>query len=410
MNIKPFKRLLRRLLDNLLGGEQGNFQGLLFPWKQPELVSAQRVMLILSRVRLTAIAFAILTPLWIILDIAVFPDDIWTRLAIGRLLASAAFAMVPFLFRDSDRVRDAYLAIILLFSIPTLLFLYSHHLFATIQMTITGIGASFIAGYAFLPFVLVSGLSVFPLTALEGGAFVAPAILVELATGAFGQSLISPDARLGLIWLLILIGAVAVISGMSQLHYLSEIIVKSAHDPLTKVYNRATGSELLEKYFLLARRNGTPLSLLFFDLDHFKSINDHFGHDAGDQVLQNAALALKKAIRKEDLVVRWGGEEFLVVLPHITRMEPSFLIERLGREGLGMRPEGTPLTASMGLGEFTTDQPIHLNAFIELADQRMYRAKQSGRNRLCFGDEEGECFSPVFKPLPGSQHPATAKG
>lgn len=397
----PLRRRLRSLSTllqrRILGEGQADWRGLLLPWFQTELIQGQRSLLIISRARIIAALFALLTPTWIVVDLLLLPTPVWWQLALARLTASAAFAILAFRFRDSDRLGHAYQAAGWLFLIPSLFQILSQQIIFTQGIHLEGAAHSLVAGYAFLPFVLVAGLSVFPFTTLEGIALVIPALLLQGVSGAFTHDWLSMEAHFGLLWLLSLIGGVAVLSGMSQLHYLSEIIIKSAHDPLTKVYNRGSGRELLEKYLLLAQRNHSSLTLIFFDLDHFKSVNDRFGHEAGDQVLRDAANALRARTRRVDLLIRWGGEEFVLVMPHEEGSDGDRLariLDRLGAQGLGKRPDGEPLTASVGIAHLEPGQTVALPAFVEQADQRMYRAKQSGRNRVCFGDGEHD-ITPV---------------
>jgi len=391
VSINPIKSMSFRLLDRVLGDRaSSDLRGLLFPWYQPEIVASQRTSLIISRVRFIAALFALLTPLWIVLDMMFFPPGTYLKLATARLAAAVAFGALALLYHKSDRLRDAYIALALMFMIPTLFFVYSHMLFTSSGAQLTGFTASLVTGYAFLPFIMAAGLSVFPLTALEGLIFALPALFAELLSSAFGSSFISQDAHLGMIWLFALIATIAILAGMSQLHYLSEIVIKSSHDPLTGAFTRGAGEELLEKYYLMARRNNIPLTLIFMDLDNFKSVNDTYGHEAGDEVLRNAAQAILQQIRKEDLLVRWGGEEFLLVLPHADGKDPASTMKRLGSHGIGLRPDGTPLTASLGQAEYLRDRPRDLAEFIDIADRRMYRAKSSGKNRLCYGEDPSE--------------------
>lgn len=389
---KPWRRFPRQSISGLteliLGESQTDLWGLVFPWRQPGLIAAKRATLIISRARLVCILFAFLTPLWIPVDILAFPQAVWSKLATGRVAVSAAFAILPLLFPQSDRMRDAYLAVFLLLAVPLAFFYWTYALFSGLTLELSGLGAAVAAGYLFLPFVLVGGLALFPLTALEALVYALPIILTEVAVGDFGIGGFGPQMLWGLVWLLLLMAGLAAMSAMSQLHYLAEITMKAAHDQLTLVYNRGTGMELLAKYFFLAQRNNSPLNLLFFDLDHFKSINDRFGHEAGDEALRNAAANIKKSIRSADLLIRFGGEEFIVALPQLKTDHPEAVLERLRSNGLGTRPDGSPLTASVGMAEFLQDQPATLDALIQLADQRMYRAKESGRDRLCHGDGE----------------------
>ncbi|OOZ36955.1 hypothetical protein BOW51_04570 [Solemya velesiana gill symbiont] len=221
---------------------------------------------------------------------------------------------------------------------------------------------------------------------LEGLIFSLPIIAIEWFVGSLGQGIVNGDAHFGLVWLLSLVSIIAILSGVSQLHYLGEIIVKSAHDPMTGAFNRGAGEELLEKYYLLAERNRSPLTLIFIDLDHFKSINDQFGHEAGDDVLVRAVQNMLSNIRKVDLLIRWGGEEFVIVAPYASVADHGVIMAHIADVGLGERPDGRAVTASVGCAEYLNDQPATLAQFVECADKRMYLAKQAGRNRICYGD------------------------
>lgn len=372
-------------------------QHLLVPCTHPKLVTYHRAALIISRVRMIAALFAVLTPLWIILDVVYFPPDIWLRLAAGRVLVSSGFVLVYMLFRQSDSIWSAYLALALLFFVPSLFFLYSYAIFSFAGNSVVDVSVSMVTGYAFLPFVMATGLSVFPLTIFEGVVFAIPALFVELMTGLFGHNVLIEGSHLGLVWLFVLIAAVAVMAGMAQLHYLYEIIMKSSHDQLTGAFNRDTGEELLEKYYVMAERAGTPLTLIFLDLDNFKTINDHFGHDKGDETLFRMARTLAGATRREDLLIRWGGEEFLLVMPNAVENSLQSLSERLFEKGFGLRPEGWPLTASMGVADLQRDRPTSLAELIDMADKRMYRAKAGGKNAICFGEGKDDCYAEVIK-------------
>jgi diguanylate cyclase (GGDEF)-like protein/hemerythrin-like metal-binding protein len=117
------------------------------------------------------------------------------------------------------------------------------------------------------------------------------------------------------------------------------------------------------------------------DLDHFKVINDALGHAAGDRVLRGVADGLRAALRTSDSITRWGGEEFLILMPNTGLASATILAERI-REAIAARPfEGIgPVTASLGLSEFVP--PESLQAWVERTDQAMYRAKAEGRNRV----------------------------
>ncbi|MGE4278826.1 MAG: diguanylate cyclase [Magnetospirillum sp.] len=341
----------------------------------------RRALLILSRVRLVAFTFAILTPLWIPVDLMIFERALGMYLAALRVLASIAFVLLGLSYRSADSISIARWGLVWLLSIPTVFFLISHPLLA--QFAITDPAQQVIAaGYAFLPFVMVAGLSVFPITALEGAALSTPLLLAYLLTGILGYQLLPFASHLGAQWLLLLLAVVSTLSGMSQLHFMSQLVDQSSHDGLTRAYNRRVGEEIVAQQFLTAVRSSGPLSLAFVDLDNFKSINDRYGHEEGDNTLRNASAALRKVLRRGDVLVRWGGEEFLALMPNTDAEGARIALSRLRDAGLGMRPDGSPVTASIGVAERLADGASAWSELVEKADQRMYMAKQSGKDKV----------------------------
>lgn len=155
-------------------------------------------------------------------------------------------------------------------------------------------------------------------------------------------------------------------------------------DPLTGVHNRRGLFELAERDLQLALRAGAPLSVAAFDLDHFKRINDNYGHAEGDRVLREVALAAQNVIRKTDLIGRTGGEEFLVVLPNTPIEGAAILAERI-RAALETHVSvGEPpaaVTASFGVASLSGDCRS-LDTLQAVADEALYVAKRSGRNRV----------------------------
>lgn len=359
---------------------------LVVPTGHSPLVQRRRAGLIVSRVRWVAAVFAILTPLWIGVDLSIFPEPLAWWLAGLRVMASVAFASVALAFRNTESMKVASLALASLLAVPTVFFLISDPLVS--GYPIDGLAQALAAGYAFLPFVMVAGLSVFPITATEGAAYSAPLILATIAIIAGDFELLPFRTYLGALWLLGLISVVATLAGMSQLHFMIQLVNQASHDALTKVYTRRVGEELLDVQFSSAMRGGTPLALAFVDLDNFKSVNDRYGHEEGDNTLRKATEQLRKVLRRGDILIRWGGEEFLVVMPGTDAKGARVAIERLRAEGLGPRPDGVLQTASIGIAERMADSTADWGDLVEKADQRMYVAKKSGKDRVVtIGDE-----------------------
>lgn len=155
-------------------------------------------------------------------------------------------------------------------------------------------------------------------------------------------------------------------------------------DPLTDALNRRAFVTELEKEVGYARRHGEPLSLLMFDVDRFKRINDSFGHVTGDRVLRAIAGKVRDVKRQEDAFARFGGEEFVILLRATDSEGALLLAERVRRavEGLVVEAEGRRVDCTISLGVATLGEGADdAEALVDLADRRLYRAKSAGRNR-----------------------------
>lgn len=382
MNLNHTADLLWQRLAGLLSGElKVDELGLLaLPQLHPALLARRRATMIVNRVRLFALLFAVLTPLWSLIDLLVFPFPLWVNLALMRVLAGVTFASLVLHYKPSGELFDAYRAIALLFTIPTVFYIAS----ATILHgnELTGFSAAMAAGYAFLPFVLLAGLSIFPLTLLENVIIASPILFAQGLAGAMGWVTLDWPSFAGAFWLLLLITGVSMLAGMSQLAFMMALVRQAIRDPLTGVFSRASAEEMLELQFTIARRSETALSVAFIDLDHFKGINDRFGHEAGDKALLDMTGTVSQHLRRGDLLTRWGGEEFLLIMPNTDLHQAHAAMVRMRGIGFGLRPDNTPLTASIGIAECGADQRGDWKSLVELADQRMYQAKQGGRDQV----------------------------
>ena len=162
----------------------------------------------------------------------------------------------------------------------------------------------------------------------------------------------------------------------------------STRDALTQLYNRKYAGERLATEVAYAHRHGTLLSLVLFDLDHFKRVNDSFGHMAGDVVLRVVAAQVQKAIRTEDVFARYGGEEFVVLVRGIEHKSAGVLANRIRScvERLSIPWESGTIktTVSVGVASLSECGPkATVEALVALADGRLYEAKAGGRNRVC---------------------------
>ena len=157
-------------------------------------------------------------------------------------------------------------------------------------------------------------------------------------------------------------------------------------DDLTSLYNRRYLNISLKEQFEQCQRYDDDMSCLMLDLDHFKQVNDTFGHDFGDAVLREFAIRLKKATRKSDLRFRYGGEEFLIILPK-TSLERAFIFaDRIIQACRAMEyhhaGKSRVVTVSIGAVSFKKHQPKSFESMIKLADKRLFMAKEAGRDRV----------------------------
>jgi diguanylate cyclase (GGDEF)-like protein len=164
-----------------------------------------------------------------------------------------------------------------------------------------------------------------------------------------------------------------------------ELRVLATLDTLTHTYNRRHFLELAERECARAARHNVPLALLMVDVDHFKNINDTWGHLAGDDALRGIADACRSTIRRSDLLARYGGEEFVILSPQAGVRNAAQLAERLRARTQSIRIESLgrtiPVTVSIGVAEFQP-QRMDLDALIAEADRALYDAKRKGRDRV----------------------------
>lgn len=157
-------------------------------------------------------------------------------------------------------------------------------------------------------------------------------------------------------------------------------------DPLTRLYNRRYLMETLEREFQRSYRKQGYLSLVLLDIDHFKKINDTYGHQEGDVVLAAVAEMAQVELRRYDIAARYGGEEFVLVLPETPPPEALAVAERLRESVQSMefpRPmENLTVTISLGVATYPSERIDCIDSLIRQADEALYRAKQSGRNRV----------------------------
>lgn len=170
----------------------------------------------------------------------------------------------------------------------------------------------------------------------------------------------------------------------SQYH--EEIYRMTIVDGLTQVHNKRYLFDALEREVVRARRHGRDLGLLMFDIDHFKQVNDAYGHLAGDAVLKDLVSVVKERIRRDEILARYGGEEFAIILPE-TQLEGALALAesirmRVAQARFSFQGQVIPISISIGIA-ILDERDRNAADLIQRADEQLYQAKRGGRNRVC---------------------------
>ena len=246
--------------------------------------------------------------------------------------------------------------------------------------------------------------------ALASLTFAARSLGVLLAPGRLVQDgrLHESISMLGaLVWLFVSLGMALSMLGLVTYRLQRQLRLAATHDALTALPNRRAADDFMAHEALRAQRQGTPMSALMIDIDFFKKVNDQHGHAGGDHVLQTLSRLLKERARASDMVARWGGEEFLMLLPDTPAQGAQEMAEQL-RQAVQNTPlrwqqQSVPITVSIGTATWSRG-PFHANALIASADSALYQAKNTGRNRVCLASEVP---APPAHPAPAAPEAAT---
>lgn len=152
---------------------------------------------------------------------------------------------------------------------------------------------------------------------------------------------------------------------------------------MTNLYNRRSFYELATKMIQLAQRSNEDLYIIIFDIDNFKKINDTYGHDIGDKVIIALSKTVLKYIRRSDIAARWGGEEFVLLLPKTDKEGALIIAEKIRAKIEKLQIAQISFTISMGVAAFKHTKDTDINVTIKKADEALYKAKTSGKNRVC---------------------------
>jgi diguanylate cyclase (GGDEF)-like protein len=338
-----------------------------------------------SRVRLLAFLFAVLAPLWIPIDYHFLEPELFLSLFAMRLAYSGAYLGLAVWSGRPGNLLVAQIRLALFLIIPGLFYVGSD-----VMMQQYHAREEVLIGYTFLPFLMVALLAVFPLTLFEGIASVALIFIFVVAVEGSSGTLFALST-LGDLWLMALLAAIALWAELTQLHMLLRLYREATHDPLTRLVNRRVLTRWLTTEVPRAQAEGRSLSVLLFDLDLFKRINDNYGHLVGDAVLRAFGELLMKE-SGSSMVGRYGGEEFLAILPGVGAGEALILAERIRQGCHTLRiPAGggrvISFTTSVGVAELAPGEDPE--TLISRVDKGLYLAKESGRDLVAVAAPAG---------------------
>lgn len=347
-----------------------------------KLFNFHRARLIMKRIRTASMFLAVLVVLWAAIDLYAFPLSLAAPLAGCLVLAGVLLVTLVFACQRTPSVGRARLAVGLLLTVVAAVFVFSDQILLRANLSIGNHAAE--SAYTLLPFFCLAGLAVVPLSLAELSLFAVPFLSIFLASFLMpSNSVIWGHSPIVLTSILSFVVVITGISSLSQLNLMQGMLRQSLRDPVTRTLNRRSGELILELELAQAKRSGFPLTVVFLDLNDFKQVNDQLGHVAGDEVLRCVANFLRTGLRASDALVRWGGDEFLLIMPRATEVDVTKRLTALMDRQWSPTFYGWNVTWSMGIAQWPNDSDADTGkALLTMADSRMYSTKQR-RNDDC---------------------------
>jgi len=335
---------------------------------------ATRTSYITIRLWFMCMFFSLSVPVFSFFDFIFFPSQEAIYLLVARIILSLSLFILAKTLKKWPVVSTVRIVMALAFLLPMLFFIASMLIVKDIPKE------SVPSIFSMMPYFILAMLGLFPLTISGGIAVVlcvfAPFVIFKLLLINQAFWLFIND-----VWLFLLFAGISLWLQVGQLSMLMKLYRESTVDPLTKLINRRV---LLR----LAKRNNEYhdlYSVIMFDLDRFKRINDTYGHAAGDKVLVAVAKTIQKSLRPTDIVARFGGEEFVAILPETNLKEASVIANKvalaISRQATVLE-DGTELSMTSSVGVTQRKQKENIDEVLKRADDFLYFAKESGRDRV----------------------------
>ncbi|MDP2561731.1 GGDEF domain-containing protein [Psychrobium sp. 1_MG-2023] len=330
-----------------------------------------------DRLRFMCLLFAIAVPVSTVFDFLLFEQAVATHLLPLRFALSGCLFLIYWLASKNCKSLFTKMLLCCSFLMPSLFFIGIEHQFVqtntSLPLTIT-----------MMPYLIVSMLGLFPLTLRAGLGLL---FVISTPVASYHWLFLNKETvtLAHQLWLISLFGGIAIWLQLGQLSMLMKMYRESTIDPLTGLINRRVLMRQINT--LTSRCIGTPntFSVMILDLDRFKRINDNYGHQMGDTVLKYVSNTLKQQVRRNDIAARFGGEEFVVVLPNTSLAHAKPIAKRIADaipNHLLVCNEGEEfsVTTSIGLTEFNDNDDAE--SLLKRADELLYQAKSAGRNTI----------------------------
>ena len=340
---------------------------------------ATRTSYITIRLWFMCMFFALSVPIFSGFDFVLFPNSEALDLLVARVVLSLSLFSLAYLLKVRARVNTVRLVMPLAFLAPMIFYVAS-------MIIVTDLPKDEIPSiFAMLPYFILAMLGLFPLT-ISGGVIVVVCILIPFISYEIFFVQQSIWLLVNSIWLFLLFAGISLWLQVGQLSMLMKLYRESTVDPLTKLINRRVLLRLAQR----SNEGQQVYSLIMFDLDRFKRINDNHGHAVGDKVLVNVAKIIQEELRTTDIVARFGGEEFVAVLPNIELIDAKNIANRvalsISRQEI-ILDDDTELKITSSVGVTQRRQGETLDETLKRADDLLYFAKNNGRDQVIFDDD-----------------------
>ncbi|NQZ51835.1 MAG: GGDEF domain-containing protein [Moritella sp.] len=334
---------------------------------------------IVERLKLICLFFAISVPASSLFDFIVFDSALAKLLLVNRLIVSGVLIGLYQLIRRYRTVNMTRVVLTLSFLLPVLSYTATE-LLLTQTMAYRDIPLSF----TLTPYLIIAMLGLFPLTT-SGGVVLLSVIALPLAILEYIQYTGDYTAVIDKLWLFVLFGGICLWLQSGQMVMLMKLYRESTIDSLTGLINRRVLMRQVTEIAINSNAAQDSFSVMMFDLDYFKRVNDTYGHMVGDKVLVKLSSLLKRELRNSDVIARFGGEEFLVVMPHLELAQATQVALRVAeaiRQSSVMTDEQQEVTftTSIGVTQYIADEPIA--QLFKRVDDLLYQAKVQGRDRV----------------------------